>query len=165
MLTPNAAAYLRLAVLRAWARMAIAGDVLAPLLAPHVAPLARAWLTTLAEYAQLRADPNAPAEHVLPRLRADSALAALVRMHTLAHLDGQWTTLLHALAAVLERDADVVLAAGAADAFLPLYGLALETLCAALERRSHADRHALRVVLVALPVPVSYTHLTLPTKA
>lgn len=154
LLTPNAAAYLRLAVLRAWARMAIAGDVLAPLLAPHVAPLARAWLTTLAEYAQLRADPNAPAEHVLPRLRADSALAALVRMHTLAHLDGQWTTLLHALAAVLERDADVVLAAGAADAFLPLYGLALETLCAALERRSHADRHAQRVVLVALPVLV-----------
>ena len=154
-LAPNAAAYLQVAVLHAWAKLAIAAREpgaasLDAVLAPHRAALATRWSDALVEYAVLREDAGA----ALPA-RADGALAELVAQQRLACYAEAWPALLHALALELERGAGAATPAGAAPPHVPalaLYALALETLCRELERGAHADRGALAVVLVSLPV-------------
>ena len=159
-LTAQAAAYVRVAVIRAWARMALTPG-LAPLVEPHVHTLARAWVHVLTAYATLRADRSASvasAWHILPRLRPDSALAPLVQAHMLGSLAQAYPTLLQALTGVFASHPDAVQAALAQDlgdarrAFMALYGLALETLWEALDRP--AAPSLLSVVLRSLHVLV-----------
>lgn len=161
-LTANAAAYLNVAVIRAWARMALTRHQ-AALVQPHVHTLARAWVHILTAYAVLRADSGASvasAWHILPRMRPDSALAPLVQTHMLGYLAQAYPTLLHALTFVFESHPDVVQATLAHDlgdasrAFMALYGLALETLCAELDQPAEQEPSMLGVVLSSLHVLV-----------
>lgn len=163
-LTPNAAAYLNIAVLTAWARLAIAQrPAITNLLSPHVHTLARAWVHVLTAYAVLRADRGssvASAWHIMPRMRPESALAPLVQTHMLLYFAQAYPTLLHALTLVFETNPDVVRATLAHDlgdasrAFLALYGLALETLCDELDRLPQTEQSMLGVVLSSLHVLV-----------
>lgn len=167
--TPNAAAYLNLAVLTAWARLALAKHAAAALVEPHVHTLARAWAHILTAYAVLRADRTAPvasASHVLPRMWPDSALAPLVHTHMLQCFTVAYPTLLHALTLVFETDMDVVRTTLAHDlgdarrACIALYGLALETLCDELDQPTEAEHHMLGVVLTSLHVLVDARYST-----
>lgn len=142
-LPPHSAAYLRIAVLHAWAELAIAprGAALDAVLAPHRAELVARWSDALAEYAQLREDPDAAL--------ADGAMAALVHAQRLAYYADAWPAMLHAVTLALDG------AAGAAPAVpaFALYALAFETLCRELERGAQqTDRGTLAVVLASLPV-------------
>ncbi|WFC96810.1 hypothetical protein MBRA1_003473 [Malassezia brasiliensis] len=142
-LPPHSAAYLRIAVLQAWAELAIAprSAALDAVLAPHHAELVARWSDALAAYAQLREDPDATL--------ADGAMAALVHAQRLAYYEDAWPAMLHAVTLALDG------AAGAAPAVpaFALYALAFETLCRELERGArHTDRGTLAVVLASLPV-------------
>ena len=161
-LTAQAAAYVHVAVIRAWARMALTPG-LAPLVEPHVHTLARAWVHMLTAYATLRADRSASvasAWHILPRLRPDSALAPLVQAHMLGSLAQAYPTLLQALTSVFASHPDAVQAALAQDlgdarrAFMVLYGLALETLWEELDGPAAPAPSLLGVVLRSLHVLV-----------
>ncbi|WFD19743.1 hypothetical protein MCAP1_001979 [Malassezia caprae] len=156
-IAPGAAAYLKLAVLAAWAHMALA-PACAELVAPHVGALARAWAAALTSYAVLRADASAAldeADTLLPPARADSALRPLQQAHLLAAFAPVWATLLQALTAVCEAHEHVARATLAPEhdepsrTFLALYALALETLC-----NEDADASARAIVGRALPVLV-----------
>lgn len=156
-IAPGAIAYLKLAVLAAWAHMALA-PACAALVAPHVGHLAHAWAAALTAYAVLRADASAAldeADTLLPPARADSALRPLQQAHLLAAFAPAWATLLQALTAVCEAHEPVARAtlAPAHDepsrTFLALYALALETLCS-----EDADPAARAIVGRALPVLV-----------
>lgn len=154
-LTAQAAAYVHVAVIRAWARMALTPG-LATLVAPHVPTLARAWVHMLTAYATLRADRTASVASAW--LSPDSALAPLVQAHMRGTLAQAYPTLLQALTSVFASHPDVVQAALAQDlgdarrAFMALYGLALETLWEALDRP--AAPSLLSVVLRSLHVLV-----------
>ena len=154
-LTAQAAAYVHVAVIRAWARMALTPG-LAALVAPHVPTLARAWVHMLTAYATLRADRTASVASAW--LSPDSALAPLVQAHMRGTLTQAYPTLLQALTSVFASHPDVVQAALAQDlgdarrAFMALYGLALETLWEALDRP--AAPSLLSVVLRSLHVLV-----------
>lgn len=154
-LTAQAAAYVHVAVIRAWARMALTPG-LAALVAPHVPTLARAWVHMLTAYATLRADRTASVASAW--LSPDSALAPLVQAHMRGTLAQAYPTLLQALTSVFASHPDVVQAALAQDlgdarrAFMALYGLALETLWEALDRP--AAPSLLSVVLRSLHVLV-----------
>lgn len=154
-LTAQAVAYVHVAVIRAWARMALTPG-LATLVAPHVPTLARAWVHMLTAYATLRADRTASVASAW--LSPDSALAPLVQAHMRGTLAQAYPTLLQALTSVFASHPDVVQAALAQDlgdarrAFMALYGLALETLWEALDRP--AAPSLLSVVLRSLHVLV-----------
>lgn len=150
-LGPNAAAYLQIAVLHAWARLAIASREhasLSSVLEPHLVLLTQRWGTALAEYAVLREDGSAQRTTAfLPPMRAESALGELVQEQMLGHFAHAWPAMLQAITATLQRGAapkDV--------SFLSLYALAFETLCRELERGDGADRGTLAIVLASLPV-------------
>lgn len=154
-LTAQAAAYVHVAVIRAWARMALTPG-LAALVAPHVPTLARAWVHMLTAYATLRADRTASVASAW--LSPDSALAPLVQAHMRGTLAQAYPTLLQALTSVFASHPHVVQAALAQDlgdarrAFMALYGLALETLWEELDRP--AAPSLLSVVLRSLHVLV-----------
>lgn len=157
-IAPGAVAYLKLAVLAAWAHMALA-PACAELVAPHVGALAHAWAAALTSYAVLQADATAvldEADRLLPPARADSALRPLQQAHLLAAFAPAWATLLQALTAVCEAHEHVARAtlAPAQDepsrTFLALYALALETLC-----NDDADPSARAIVGRALPVLIN----------
>ncbi|WFD23373.1 hypothetical protein MEQU1_002062 [Malassezia equina] len=157
-IAPGATAYLKLAVLAAWAHIALA-PACAALVAPHVGTLAHAWATALTAYAILRADASAALDEAASLLlptRADSALRPLQQAHVLAAFAPTWATLLQALTSVCDAHEEVARAtlAPAQDeptrTFLALYGLAVETLC-----QEDAEASARAVMGRALPVLVN----------
>ncbi|KAL4402247.1 retrograde transporter [Malassezia pachydermatis] len=161
LVTPNAAAYLKMAILRAWARLALTRSCEA-MVAPHLDTVARAWVGALSTYAVLRADQHAmaaDASAIVPPMPPDSALAPLIQAHMLDYFAQTWPTLLHALTDLFQTHADVVDAIlregrDASLSFMALYGLAFETLCDELERPSTPEHSMARLVLRSLQVLV-----------
>ncbi|WFD27768.1 hypothetical protein MNAN1_002773 [Malassezia nana] len=152
---PGATAYLKLAVLAAWAHMSRAPSC-AALVEPQLGALATAWASALVSYAVLRADGDAMDLTGLgPVRRADSALRPWQQAHLRAAFAPTWPTLLQALSTVCDAHAPVAQATLALEGdapsrtFLALYSLALETLCS-----EEADQDRRIMVSDALPVLV-----------
>ncbi|PKI84216.1 hypothetical protein MVES_001403 [Malassezia vespertilionis] len=156
-LSPNAVAYVKIAVLHAWARLALAQaqvPLLGEVLGPNMEQLAAAWATALTEYAVLRETEHGAvlgASAMLPRMRANSLMTELVQKQMLSYFAGAWPTMLQALTTVLASDEGVRGALQKSTPFFAMYGLALEMLCAALECPS-TDRSVVRIVLASLNV-------------
>lgn len=151
-LSSNAAAILKIAVYDAWAQLQVASmeqAYIVQVVAPHVAQLATMWINTLAEYAQLRADPDGTgmAMGPAPSPVLESQYAGLVRGVLLPHHQRTWPVILNAVAALMSQSNKEIACAMDGDGsaktdpspyrsepalyFYPLYGLSFEALATA----------------------------------
>ncbi|WFD01221.1 hypothetical protein MYAM1_003983 [Malassezia yamatoensis] len=156
----NAAIYLQMAVLHAWAKLAIAQQSgqarLESVLEPHRVDLTRRWGEALAKYAVLREE-CAMAMTESTTENSDS-IAELDQAQQLVYYQDAWPAMLQAMTLALRQKSE----SGASDVpetstvpvpYTSLYALALETVCQQLERRESSMKPGtFAIVLASLPV-------------
>lgn len=174
-LSINAAAMLKIAVFAAWGQLQVASakqSYLVKVVRPQLAQLAPMWVRCLAEYANLRADPEGTGMAIAPVINPvmDTPYAGLIRAILVPHHQRAWTVILNAVAVLMgQKDNNIILAmqgeeissdekANAEKAkregnepvmyFYPLYGLAFEAL--ATGSGSSRETQGVRTTLAAL---------------
>jgi hypothetical protein len=177
-LSPNAGAMLKIAVFSAWAQLQVASikqTYLNDILKPHSRHLATVWVRSLAEYANLRADPEGTGMPMAPMVNdiLDTPYAGLIRAVLVPHHQRAWPTILHAIAVLMGKKSGYIDAAmrgeevaeaqqdlqvSDADStsfrsepvlyFYPLYGLSFEAL--ATGSGSTKESQGVRTTLLAL---------------